>query len=434
MRAEAIRAGALVRAEAARIDALIVREGITAEVALAASTAVPEHDRPLLHALVYEALRWHHRLQWQIGELATLRAERTDAELTALLRVGLAQLQGMRVPPHAAVSATVDASRVLGLGRARGLVNAVLRRFLREREALCARGERDDQARLSHPAWLIEAVRADWPDAAPAIFAANNAPPPMWLRVNARVSSAAQYLERLQAHGLEGALSARAPAAILLAEPRPMRSLPGYEAGEVSVQDAAAQLAARFLQLRPGLRVLDACAAPGGKTAHMLESCDGLSVVALDRDAERLASLRANLARLGLGAEILEGDARAPESWWDGRPFDRILLDAPCSALGVIRRHPEIKLLRTPGEVEAAAAQQAELLERLWPLLTAGGKLLYATCTLLTRENLGPVERFLAVTPEAALTGPGSRGLQVLPGEANMDGFYYACLEKRSQQ
>jgi 16S rRNA (cytosine967-C5)-methyltransferase len=428
-------AGALVRAQAARVDARVVTTGVTAEAALA-DAALCERDAPLLRAIVHGALRWHHRLEWQLAQLLRRPLARTDAELAALLRVGLVQLQALRVPEHAAVSATVEACGLLGRAHARGLVNAVLRRFVRERADLLARGDRDDEARLSHPAWLIALIRGDWGATSESILAANNAPPPMWLRVNRRVTDPAQYVHKLRAQGIEASLCERARSAVLLAAPQPTSTIPGYSAGEVSVQDGAAQLAASFMNLRPGLRVLDACAAPGGKTAHILESCPDLgAVVALDRDRARLATVAENLARLNLTATLLHADAVAPRDWWDGRPFDRILLDAPCSALGVIRRHPDIKVLRKPGDVDAAVDLQARLLESLWPLLAPAGELLYATCTVLRRENAAQIENFRAQTPNAMLVGPAARGdLQVLPGEATMDGFYYACLRKQREQ
>ena len=422
-----------MRAEAARINAGVVRDRLPAESALAASAAVAERDRSLLRALLYGSLRWHHRLQWQIGELLTRPLARKDAELAALLRVGLLQLQAMRIPEHAAVSATVEASRLLGVGHARGLVNAVLRRFLRERDELLGRGDLVEEAHFSHPAWLIAVIRGDWVESWRRLLAANNAPPPMWLRVNTRVMERARYLERLRECGIDANASSSVASGILVTEPCAAKSLPGYVSGEVSVQDGAAQLAAGFMNLGTGLRVLDACAAPGGKTAHLLESCPGLgAVIALDRDAERLDSVRENLARLGLEATLVHADALAPRDWWDGRPFDRILLDAPCSALGVIRRHPDIKILRTPDDLDRAVDLQARLLDALWPLLAPGGRLLYATCTVLRRENAEQIEHFLGRTADAVLTGPGQPGhLQILPGEADMDGFYYACLDKK---
>jgi 16S rRNA (cytosine967-C5)-methyltransferase len=425
--------GAAVRAAAARLAARVVRDGVAAESALAAAPLLPARDAPLLRALLLGVLRWHHRLQWQVDQLVTRPLARKDTELAALLRVGLFQLQGLRIPDHAAVSATVEACGVLGCGHARGLVNAVLRRFQRECASLETRQASVEEARFSHPAWLIAVLRADWGDRAAAILDANNAAPPMWLRVNVRATDPEHYVDRLRAAGIAAERAVRLPAGVLLAEPQAMATLPGYDAGWVSVQDGAAQLAAGFMDLRPGLRVLDACAAPGGKTAHMLESCPGLAVTAIDRDAERLEAVRESLGRLRLEATLRAADALVPGDWWDGRPFDRILIDAPCSALGVIRRHPDIKLLRTPGDIDRAVEVQALLLRRLWPLLAPGGRLVYATCTVLARENRDQIAAFLAATPDAAWSGR-DRSLQLVPGEANMDGFYYACLDKPTKQ
>jgi len=424
-------AGTAVRAAAARIDARVVVDGTTLETALEAETGISDRDQALLRALVYGALRWHFRLQWQLGELVTHPRTLADPPLAALLRVGLTQLQWLRIPAHAAVAATVESARALGRARASGLVNAVLRRFLRERAGLERAMAGSDEALFSHPAWLIERFRRDWSVRWREILGANNAPPPMWLRVNARAGEAAEYLEILHERGIAAERSERAPSALLLAQPQPMSSLPGFAEGRVSVQDAAAQLAAPLLGLEPGQRVLDACAAPGGKAAHILETCPELeSLTALDRDVERLERVGENLARLGLAATLRHADATRPETWWDGRPFERILLDAPCSALGVIRRHPDIKVLRKPSDLDNVVALQARLLDALWPLLAPGGRLVYATCTVLAAENGGQIERFLGRTGNAVLA---DGTVQLLPGEANMDGFYYACLDKRSE-
>jgi 16S rRNA (cytosine967-C5)-methyltransferase len=430
LRAERAPSGALVRAEAARIVARVVAEHRPAEAVLE-SASVPERDRGLLSALVYEALRWHHRLEWQAAQL--LDRPLDSAELAALLRIGLVQLQQLRIPPHAAVSATVGAADLLGRGRARGVVNAVLRRFLRERIQIEQRTAEATIARFSHPAWLIDAIRADWSADWERILLANNAHAPMWLRVNRRATTMADYLGTLAAAGIPA--RAHPPDAVLLDAPVTTATLPGYALGQVSVQDASAQLAADYLDLQPGLRVLDACAAPGGKTAHILERCPELEeVVAIDRDGARMQTLRSNLERLGLAATLLQADAQVPPQWWDERPFDRILLDAPCSALGVIRRHPDIKILRTPADVARVVDLQQRLLDALWPLLVPGGTLVYATCTILSRENGAQIEAFCARTGDTESTGPGPhRGVQRLPGEANGDGFYYACLKKQKQ-
>jgi 16S rRNA (cytosine967-C5)-methyltransferase len=424
-------AGAEVRAAAARLVAHIIDARVPVEEALTAAPPVGR-DQPLLAALVYGALRWHHRLEWQTSRLLTRPIKAQHTELAALLRVGLLQLQELRVPPHAAVSATVDAAALLGERAAGGLVNAVLRRFQREREQLARDAEQVPAARFSHPAWLIEALRNDWPDAWQAILDANNVPPPMWLRVNRLRTSRSAYLGKLEAAGIAATTPADSDSAVLLEVPQAAESLPGFAAGEVSIQDVAAQRAAKLLELRPGQRVLDACAAPGGKTGHILESCPELAEVwALDRDAARLERVADNLRRLGVAARLVAADATRPAEWWDGRPFDRILLDAPCSALGVIRRHPDIKVLRRPADIDRVVSLQAQLLGTLWPLLAPGGRLVYATCTVLKRENDAQMHAFRG---SEGAPGPGAgcdiTTHQTLPGEARGDGFYYASVLK----
>ena len=421
------RAGAAVRAAAATVLARVLRGATTPEAAFAAEARFGERDTALLKALVLGALRWHHRLDWQLGQLLDRPLKRGHEELAALVRCGLHQLQASRVPDHAAVSATVDAAGLLGLEHAKGLVNAVLRRFQRERAALEERMRGVPSALYSHPDWLIAALERDWPDEWRAVLHANNAEPPLWLRVNARRVDRDRYVAE-HAGGLEVEVSPEAPQAVRLVEPLPVERIPGFAAGLVSVQDAAAQLAAPLLDARPGQRVLDACAAPGGKACHVLETCPELGELwALDVDAARLERVRDNLGRLGLEARVVHGDATTPAEWWDGRPFERILLDAPCSGTGVVRRHPDIKVLRTPRDVERAAALQDRLLDALWPLLAPGGRLLYVTCSALSCENEERVAAFLARTPDAALGA--TRKLR--PGQANKDGFYYACLDKQ---
>jgi 16S rRNA (cytosine967-C5)-methyltransferase len=425
--------GAAVRAVAARINVRVTRNGASLEAALAESGQLEPREAALLRALSFGLLRWHHRLQWQAGQLLSRPLSAKDAELASLLRLGLFQLQWLRIPDHAAVSATVAAAELVGAGRAKGLINAVLRRFQRERAELTERMADNAEAQASHPGWLLERLRADWPQDWQRIVEANNQAPPMWLRVNARHATRAEYLARLASSGIAAEPSPSVPSAVLVPEPRPMSTLPGFAEGAISVQDAAAQLAPGLLRLKPGLRVLDACAAPGGKTAHILESCPELAeLVALDRDAGRLEPLGQNLERLGLCATVRVGEATEPDGWWDGRVFDRILLDAPCTALGVIRRHPDIKLLRRPRDVPKTVRAQAGLLAALWPLLAEGGRLLYSTCTVLKEENDRQITRFLEQTPAARLAGPAPYGgRQILPGEANMDGFYYACLDRQ---
>lgn len=422
-------AGAKVRAVAAQLVARVIEERVPLDDLLP-GPGVAARDQPLLAALVYGALRWHYRLEWQATRLLTRPLARDQAALAALLRIGLLQLQELRIPEHAAVSATVDATALLGLRSARGLVNAVLRRFQREREPLAEAALQADEARFAHPSWIIDAIRADYPDAWQALLDANNAPPPMWLRVNLLRTTRAAYLDTLKKAGLAGTTAADVPSAVRLTEPLAVDALPGFAAGEVSVQDLSAQYAASLLELDAGQRVLDACAAPGGKTGHILEALSGRGEVwAVDRDAARLDRVGANLARLGLTAKLVTGDATAPAQWWDGKPFDRILIDAPCSATGVIRRHPDIKVLRRPVDVERAAALQARLLRALWPLLGPGGRLVYATCSVLRRENDDQIAAFRAAEPTIE-PGGDVASMQLLPEEARGDGFYYAWLRK----
>nr|NIR61356.1 16S rRNA (cytosine(967)-C(5))-methyltransferase RsmB [Gammaproteobacteria bacterium] len=426
-------------AAAARCLARVIHEGASlAEALPAAQSALPAGERPFVQALAYGTLRWYPRLAFLADGLLQRPFRRRDAELQALVLAGLYQLLEMRVPAHAAVAETVDAARVLGKGWAAGVINGVLRELQRSREPWLARVETDEEARLAHPAWLLERYRRDWPADWEAIAHAGNAHPPLTVRVNALRADRDAYIEEARAAGLGPTAVPGVQTAVTLARAVDVAELPGFAAGRVSVQDAAAQLAAPLLGLAPGQRVLDACAAPGGKTAHLLEHEPGLAeVVAVERDGERLARVGENLARLGLRAELVEGDASRPSAWWGGRGFDRILLDAPCSGTGVIRRHPDIKLLRTTGDIDALAQRQQRLLEALWPLLAPGGMLLYATCSVLARENAEVVGTFLRSTVDAreqALPpSPGraaAHGRQILPGEGGMDGFYYAGLGK----
>ncbi|MCZ6584807.1 MAG: 16S rRNA (cytosine(967)-C(5))-methyltransferase RsmB [Gammaproteobacteria bacterium] len=426
-------AGAALRALAARINTHVIRDGLTLESALKKSPQPPARDSALLLSLSYGVLRWHHRVQWQVAELLSRPLKTRDAELAALLRLGLFQLQWLRIPAHAAVSATVAAAQHVGAGRAKGLVNAVLRRFIRERSELDRRMADASGALASHPGWLLDAIKSAWPENWQEVVAANNRTPPMWLRVNQRRIARTDYLTMLAASDIATEPACPTDSAIQLTEPQAMSTLPGFDDGLVSIQDAAAQLAPGYLQLEPGLRVLDACAAPGGKSAHILEFCPELAeLVVLDRDAERLATVREAFARLNHRGTVVQGDAAEPLAWWDGRSFDRILLDAPCSALGVIRRHPDIKVLRRPEDVERISAVQRRLLLALWPLLAPGGIMLYVTCTIVKQENENQVSGFVNEISDAELVGPGAgAGRQILPGEANMDGFYYACLKKK---
>jgi 16S rRNA (cytosine967-C5)-methyltransferase len=424
--------GVGLRESAAAINKAVVNDRQDPEHVLTPALAgLESRDAALLKAMVYGMLRWHHRLDWQFRSLVGGHKAARDSLVASLVRCGLFQIQFLRVPDHAAVASTVEAARQMGKSSRVGLINAVLRRYLREQDEFEPSPDHP-VAFFSHPRWFIKALQDDWPKRWREVLTANNEPPPMWLRVNARQTTAADYQKALLDCQINARQVAEAgPDALLLEQPVAVEQLPGFAAGRVSVQDAAAQLACGFLDLRPGQRVLDACAAPGGKSAHILERYPDLELVALDRSPARLARMQAGLQRLGLSADLRSADAAATRTWWDQRPFDRILLDAPCSATGVIRRHPDIKLLRRPDDIQRARTEQARLLDRLWPLLATGGRLVYATCSVLRAENQVMVAEFLDRTADAYLPPPGQfSAQQILPGEANMDGFYYACLLK----
>lgn len=397
---------------------------------------VDPRDRGLAQDLAFGTARWQPRLALIADRL--LQKPLTDREVEALLLVGLYQLFHTRVPAHAAISETVGCADKLKKSSAKGLLNAVLRNAQREGEAIIASLDRDPVLHTAHPRWLQKALKAHWPEHWQAICAANNAHPPLILRVNRRHGSRDAYLDELRGAGFTAETCPFSRDGIRLLQACDVTTLPGFADGRVSVQDEAAQLAADLLELAPGQRVLDACCAPGGKTCHLLEAEPALdAVVAVDLEEKRLQRVRENLQRLGLEAKLIAADARRVEQWWDGQVFQRILLDAPCSATGVIRRHPDIKLTRTPEDISALARLQGELLDALWPTLAVGGILVYATCSTLPTENTEVIETFLARTSgarEIAIAGPFGlqqpHGRQLLAQENGHDGFYYAKLIK----
>ena len=427
------------RASAARVLEQVVVHGRYLDNALDAVRIDVASDGALVQELAYGTLRWFHQLAGIAALLLTKPLKPKDQDVHALLLAGLYQLRYLRVATHAAVDETVAATEALGKPWAKGLINACLREYLRRRADMAKLVDSDPALRLSHPAWLLEKFRDAWPEDWERIAQANNERPPLTLRVNLRRQTRNAYLEKLRAANI-----ALQPVSILdtdttLATPLPVSVLPGFAAGEVSVQDAAAQWATVLLDAQPGERVLDACAAPGGKTGHILERTPGLTeLVALDREAVRVGLIEQNLKRLGLKARLITADASAPEGDWGGQPFDRILLDVPCSATGVIRRHPDIKLRRQPEDLPKLTATQARLLAALWPLLRPGGKLLYVTCSILPEENENQMRAFLTgessaieVSLPTAVGRPRGVGRQILPGDDGMDGFYYACLLKK---
>ncbi len=399
---------------------------------------VEARDRGLTQDLAFGTARWQPRLSALANKLLQKPFKATDADVEALLLVGLYQLLYTRIPAHAAIGETVGCADKLKKPWAKALLNAVLRNAQRESETLLTELEHDPVVRTAHPRWLQKSLKAFWPEQWEAICAANNAHPPMILRVNRRHHSRDAYLQLLIEADIEAQPCTFSQDGIVLAEACDVRNLPGFAEGWISVQDEAAQLAADLLDLAPGQRVLDACCAPGGKTCHILEVEPKLAgVVAVDLEAKRLVRVRENLERLGLSAELIAADGRDTATWWDGKPFQRILLDAPCSATGVIRRHPDIKLTRQPDDIAALATLQGELLDAMWPTLDVGGILLYATCSTLPTENTEVIEAFLARTPGAReLDIAGQFGLkqphgrQLLAQQGGHDGFYYAKLIK----
>jgi 16S rRNA (cytosine967-C5)-methyltransferase len=435
--------GAALRAEAAKALARVVIDGISLRAVLAASTPrfADPRDRSLLSASLFAATRWWLRLDAALAMLLEKPLPPKARDVRALIVLGFAQIAVLEMKDYAVVASSVDAVRALGHENYAGLVNALLRRFGRERAALDAKLDADAVTRSAHPRWLIDALQRDWPDNLDAILDANNREAPLMLRVNRRRTDRASMLQRLADAKIAVNTHDELADAIVLDESADVTRLPGYAEGLFSVQDGAAQRVADVLDLRDGLRVLDACAAPGGKAAHMLERAD-VDLVALDRDAARLPRIAENLARLGLRADMRAGDAATPETWWDGRPFDRILLDAPCSATGIIRRQPDVKLHRRAADIAPLAATQKRLIGALWPMLAPGGRLVYATCSVLRAENeavLAALRTDLSeahsadarhVDVPAAFGRAAGDGRQNLPGMGGMDGFFYAIVEK----
>lgn len=398
---------------------------------------IDERDRGFCQQLCYGVIRWYPTLAWLAEQLLKKPFKQKDADIHALLLLGLYQLRELRTPPHAAISETVNAAKQMKKNWAAGLLNACLRNYQRQQAQLNAALEADEAARLAHPDWLLERYQSDWPQQWSAICEANNRQPPMMLRVNQQKLSRDGYLEQLQQAGIEAQAVAGVETGIVLSSPCDVSHLPGFDDGVVSVQDGSAQLSAMMLDIAPGQRILDACAAPGGKTGHILESAPDNTVVALDVSASRLEQVKDNLSRLQLNAKLQAADAADVDSWWDGEAFDRILIDAPCTGSGVIRRHPDIKLLRRPDDIASLAKQQQQLLDNLWPLLKADGLMVYTTCSAFKQENEQQIEAFLQRHPDArevrtdfAPASPRPFGYQRLPGDDIMDGFFYACLRR----
>lgn len=425
------------RLMAAKVLSRVLQDGQSLTTALepVLKTIDTQKDQAFVQAICYGVCRQFHRLDFILMQLVDKPLK--DTEIKALVLVGLYQIAFMRVKPHAAVSETVLAASKKPW--AKSLVNALLRRYLREQEALENLANASATAAVSHPNWLIQRVTQDWSGHAAQLLHENNQQPPMVLRVNLSRTSREHYLKLLAEQGIPGNAVDFCPSAIVLNKAFTVELLPEFAQGWVSVQDTAAQLAASLLDVQPGQRVLDMCAAPGGKTAHLYESQPQLKeLVAVDIDAARMQRVQENCQRLALSPTLITGDAAQPESWWDGQLFERILVDAPCSALGVIRRHPDIKLLRRAEDIDVLQTLQHDILNAAWTMLASGGVLLYATCSVLKQENEQQIQTFLATHSDAielpinadwglAVT----HGRQILTGMAGMDGFYYARLVKK---
>lgn len=398
-------------------------------------------ERAFTQNLVLGTLRWQARLEAIRAHLLQKPLKTKDEDVNQLILLGLYQILYMDTPEHAAVSETVAVTQRLKKPWAKSLVNGVLRTFLRDKQAICEAVDVKPAHKYAHPQWLVRTLRKAYPEQWEAILQANNEPAPLTLRVNPLIQSRDAYLQTLQAQAIDASAHPQAPQGIVLHKSTDISQLPGFEDGAFSVQDPAAQQAATLLTPQPHERILDACAAPGGKTTHLLElSGNQAQVFALEKEPERLERLAENLHRLGLEADYAAGDAAEPDTWWDGERFDKILLDAPCSATGIIRRHPDIKWHRTEEDIEQLVTTQAAILKALWPLLKPGGRLLYATCSVLPQENTLQMAGFVAhhsdaqVVPIDAEWGRlfNTPGRQILPGEHGMDGFFYCLLAKRA--
>ena len=400
-------------------------------------------DQALLQELCFGVVRWWWRFDAVLTHMMEKPFKPKDSDLKHLAMVGLYQLADLRIPDHAAIAETVNACGDLKKLWAKKLLNALLRNYQRKSESITGELRDDPLYQYSHPQWLLELLRKAWPEHWQQIIDANNKKPPMVLRVNQLKQSREQYKEALAVVGSTASEFPFCESGLILEKPLPVEQLPGFDKGWVSVQDGAAQLAAGLLNLGDATRVLDVCAAPGGKAAHILESSPSLAqLTALDIDRQRLNKVAEAMSRLGVSASLVAGDAQCPQEWWDNQLYDRILLDAPCSATGVIRRHPDIKQLRRPSDIPRLVALQAHILNAVWPLLGSGGMLLYATCSILPEENDLQVTNFLESHSDASTVtidnkrgsygwGIAQRfGRQILPGQDDMDGFYYACLQK----
>lgn len=440
--------GTAVRIQAVRALTTILYDHQSLDEAIPLfNQSLAAKDRPLMQALCYGVMRWHLQLLAWLEQLSSRPLRKIDRPVQVLILLGLHQLAHMRTPAHAAIHATVESAAKLKCGHAKGMVNAVLRNFQRQQEELITAANSDPITQYAHPQWMLELLQQDWPDDWQSIASANNEQAPMTLRVDTRRVELNNYIQQLSDRGITAAPHPLAANAIVLVSAVDVDQLPGFDDGLVAVQDAAAQLAAPLLEHNASHRVLDACAAPGGKTAHILQLGKPAQLDALDISAARLEKLRplfeptdrTGINQVGIDqtTRILEGDAARPADWWDNKPYDRILLDAPCSASGVIRRHPDIKHHRSRTSIVQIVKRQRQILDALWSLLQPGGIMLYVTCSVFKMENEHQISAFIERTGNAELLSiqanphQQNTGWQILPGEQGMDGFYFARLAKR---
>ena len=396
-------------------------------------------EKALIQEISYGTSRWYIQLEHILNQLLDKKIKKKDRRLKYLIMIGLYQLRFMRIPQHAAVSETVNTCKKINMLWAKGLVNAILRRYIRESAQLDTSLSNNESIKTSHPEWFIKQLKQDWPEHWQKILEANNQRPPMYLRINQCQISRDHYLEKLNEAGIKSSNVNYSDSGVLLKEAIDVQQLPDFNKGAVSVQELAAQLSAGLLDLKPEQTVLDACAAPGGKSAHILETETKLkSLTCIEKDPDRSKKLSETLQRLKLNANIKTSDINDLENWWDKKEFDRILLDAPCSATGVIRRHPDIKFLRTKEEVNNINKLQMTILNTLWQTLKSGGLLLYVTCSILKQENSSLIKKFISNNENCELKPINASwgietgyGRQILTGQDNMDGFFYACLEKK---
>lgn len=436
-----------LRASAAKVIAAVEKGASLATALPAEECRIDEKHHPLLRQLCYGTTRHYFSLCVLRKMLVAKPVKAKEQAVNALLLIGLYQLVYSRIPAHAAVTETVNAALALKKPWAKGLINAVLRSLQRQKNTLIPQITETPEAQYEHPIWLINILQQHWPEQWKDLLRANNIQAPMTLRVNRQHHSREEYLTHLHQADIQAFETSLSSEGITLTEACSVDTLPGFQQGWVSVQDEAAQLSAALLDCQPGERVLDACAAPGGKTCHLLERTHSLDMWAVDIDKERLSRIQQNLDRLQLKAHLCSGDASTPETWWDNQFFDRILLDAPCSATGVIRRHPDIKLLRRASDIHDLAKLQYTILQKVWRLLKPGGTLLYATCSIIPEENSMQIKRFLteqadamlqpvlikSVKKDSLINTSETFGIQLLPVQGKHDGFFYSVLSKRLQ-